>query len=212
MRLRVARISVALLAGCGSNSSNNGGDMGAVATCATMGMDVAAYSGDATGALALATPTVKMYAPDAVLSEIDGSNISLRGVTTGGAGGGAWMIRYYSSSLMHFLSGAFSGTSAHVGCQNTTVQQPPPVEPYPRLDSPDPLQTAISRVLVDTPNAGLANQSPSVTYGRVAIGSNPPHEGAWSITLQGNAATWVVVVDDASNTAVECTHNGVPCN
>jgi hypothetical protein len=196
--------ALVLVAGCGGGSPNgSAGDMaGGGPTCATMGMDVAAYSGDAAGALALAGPAILAYAPDATLAGILGMGITQKGID-----GGAWDVTYYSPSLNHNFIGAFGVKSGHVGCQDVTIKTPPPVEASPSLSSAKAAQAAVDRILVDSPSAMLPGQADGFVYGKFTNGNYPTHDKAWGITFQ----PWVVVVDDASGMAIECTRSGTLC-
>jgi len=199
-------LAIALVGGCGGNSGNNTADM-APGGCTSMGKDVPAYTGDDSGALAATGPVVVTYAPDAKLASIYGSQVLTQtGQTTSMFG--SWAVTFYSPSLAHNFIGSFSGASGHVGCQDVKVPVPPPAEPNPQLNSADVVGTAVSRIMVDSPNAKIPGVCDAVNFGKVAAGGNPPHDQAWMVSIQ----PWIVIVDDNSNTAVECTRSGSPCN
>ena len=121
---------------------------------------------------------------------------------------GSWVIAYYSPSLAHNMLGSFSAKSGHVGCQDVKVPNPPKEQPNPKATSTDAVQIAVARILQDSPGAKLPGLTNAVNYGKVSAGANPPHDAAWMVSVD----TFIVIVDDASFSAVECLNSGTACN
>ncbi len=192
-------------AGCGGGSSADAGPDMALASCASQTMNLAAYTGDVAGALAVALPVLQGFQADAALSEIDGTALSVTGRAENGMNGGEWVIDFWSPTTNKLYVATLSGESGNASC--STVKPNKPMNfPAPTSSSGDVAATVWKAVGIQPdPQKYRMN----LTYGDVG-GATRLYPRAWKADF-GNVQ---VVVDDATNKAVECLMDNAdtPCN